>query len=125
MHDLPVNKNILHNISWMDDASCKGLTDIFFGRYAERPQATVRREARAKSVCDKCPVFDKCRQYARANMEVGYWAGENEYDRYIAVGTKRIPSKYARGLKAYIKRQNLTKEEQNDQSTNLQETEEE
>jgi hypothetical protein len=58
-------------------------------------------------------------------MEVGYWAGENEYDRYIAVAPKRIPSKYARGLKAYINRQNLTKEEQNDQSTNLQETEEE
>jgi WhiB family redox-sensing transcriptional regulator len=125
MHDLPVNKNILNNISWMDNASCKGLTDIFFGKYAERPQATVRREARAKSICDKCPVFDRCREYARANLEVGYWAGENEYDRYIAVNPKRIPSRYSRGLKAYINRQNLAKEEANDQHTDLQETEEE
>jgi WhiB family redox-sensing transcriptional regulator len=125
MHDLPVNKNILNNISWMDNASCKGLTDIFFGKYAERPQATVRREARAKSICDKCPVFDRCREYARANLEVGYWAGENEYDRYIAVDPKRIPSRYSRGLKAYINRQNLAKEEENDQHTDLQEAEEE
>ena len=125
MHDLPVNKNILNNISWMDNASCKGLTDIFFGKYAERPQATVRREARAKSICDKCPVFDRCREYARANLEVGYWAGKNEYDRYIAVDPKRIPSRYSRGLKAYINRQNLAKEEANDQHTDLQETEEE
>ena len=125
MHDLPVNKNILNNISWMDNASCKGLTDIFFGKYAERPQATVRREARAKSICDKCPVFDRCREYARANLEVGYWAGENEYDRYIAVNPKRIPSRYSRGLKAYINRQNLAKEEENDQHTDLQEAEEE
>ncbi len=109
----------------MDNASCKGLTDIFFGKYAERPQATVRREARAKSICDKCPVFDRCREYARANLEVGYWAGENEYDRYIAVDPKRIPSRYSRGLKAYINRQNLAKEEENDQHTDLQEAEEE
>lgn len=114
MHDLPVNKNILYRISWMDDAACKGLTDIFFGRYAERPQATVRREARAKSICNQCPVFDQCRQYARNNMEVGYWAGENEYDRYIAVPENKIPSKLARGLKSYINR--LNKETENEQT---------
>lgn len=101
----------------MDNAACKGLTDIFFGKYAERPQATVRREARAKSICSKCPVFDRCREYARSNMEVGYWAGENEYDRYIAVSPKRIPSVHARGLKAYVNRLNSQKENENEQAS--------
>ena len=117
MHDLPVNKNILHNISWMDNASCKGLTHIFFGKYAERPEATTRREARAKSICSKCSVFEQCRQYARNNMEVGYWAGENEYDRYIAVSPKRIPSVYSRGLKAYVNRLNSQKETEDEQAS--------
>lgn len=125
MHDLPVNKNILNDISWMNDALCKGLTHIFFGKYAERPQATQRREARAKSICDKCPVFNQCREYARANMELGYWAGENEYDRQIANPTLKFPSHFSRGMKAYVNRQNLLKEEQNDQYTDLQKTKEE
>jgi len=125
MHDLPVNKNISYDMSWIDKAECKGLTDIFFGKYAERPQATARREARAKSICSNCSVFNQCREYARANMELGYWAGENEYDRYIALNVKAIPSRYSRGLKSYINRQNLIKEKQNEQNTNLQKTQEE
>jgi hypothetical protein len=47
-------------------------------------------------------------------MEVGYWAGENEYDRYISVAPNKIPSKHARGLKSYINR--LNKEKDNEQT---------
>lgn len=66
---------------WIQQANCKGLTSIFFGHPSERPQAAMRREARAKLICEACPVFNQCRDYARTNREYGYWAGENEYDR--------------------------------------------
>jgi len=68
---------------WFDSALCKGLTHIFFAKDSERPQATVRREAIAQSVCNQCEVFEQCRTYARTHGEIGYWAGENEYDRYL------------------------------------------
>lgn len=117
MRNLPVNKNISYNISWMDKASCKGLTHIFFGKYAERPQATAKREARAKSICSQCPVFKQCRQYARDNMELGYWAGENEYDRYLSVSPEKIPSVHFRALKSYFKRLKSTKKDEHEQVT--------
>lgn len=70
-------------IDWIKNAACSGLTHLFFGHPSERPQATQKREARAKSICDKCTVFNECRKYARENREHGYWAGENEYDRSL------------------------------------------
>ena len=68
---------------WISQAACKGMTDIFFAPISERPQATAKREAKAKQICLKCPVFNECRNYARTNGEYGYWAGENEYDRAL------------------------------------------
>jgi len=112
MRHLP--KNISYNIAWMDKASCKGLTHIFFGKYAERPQATAKREAKAKSICNQCPVFKECRQYARDNLELGYWAGENEYDRYLAIPSKKIPSVYSKALNTYSKRLESLKENEHE-----------
>lgn len=68
---------------WVAKAACKGFTHLFFAHSSERPQATAKREQKAKLICDTCPVFDKCRNYARVNGEYGYWAGENEYDRAL------------------------------------------
>jgi WhiB family redox-sensing transcriptional regulator len=68
---------------WRDSASCKGQLKLFFPPKAERPQARARREAKAKRLCDKCPVFLECRTWARQNREYGYWAGESEEDRYF------------------------------------------
>lgn len=69
---------------WIDDAECKGYTHLFFGDYSERPQAKERREQKAMMLCSKCPVIDKCREFARQNMEHGFWGGENEEQRYLA-----------------------------------------
>jgi WhiB family redox-sensing transcriptional regulator len=69
---------------WVKQAACTGLTSIFFAPVSERPQATARREARAKAICERCPVFDDCRTYAREKGEYGFWAGENEFDRALA-----------------------------------------
>lgn len=65
----------------MDRGACKGHTDLFFARHAERPQARARREAEARTVCQGCPVLFECRRYARRNLEYGFWGGESEEER--------------------------------------------
>ena len=70
--------------SWMASSACRGYTAIFFAPHAERPQARVRREARARLICQACPVLDECRTYARVNREYGFWGGESEEDRVLA-----------------------------------------
>lgn len=68
---------------WKLQAACRGRLELFFPRKAERPQARARREAKAKRLCDDCPVIDECRKTARTNREYGYWAGESEEDRHV------------------------------------------
>jgi WhiB family redox-sensing transcriptional regulator len=68
---------------WRDQAHCRGHLKLFFPPKAERPQARARREAKAKRLCDACPVLLECRSWARQNREYGYWAGESEEDRYF------------------------------------------
>lgn len=67
--------------AWMENAACHGRTRLFFAPLAERPQARTRREAKARRVCEACPVLDVCRTYARVNLEYGFWGGESEEDR--------------------------------------------
>jgi WhiB family redox-sensing transcriptional regulator len=69
---------------WMNAASCKGLTHLFFPPPAERPQARDRREAMAKSVCGSCQVNATCQEFARSNHEYGFWGGESEDERHAA-----------------------------------------
>ena len=76
---------------WQNAAACKGRTRLFFPPKAERPQARARREAKAKRLCDSCPVQDPCRVHARTNHEYGYWAGESEEDRHLAGFTVSAP----------------------------------
>jgi WhiB family transcriptional regulator, redox-sensing transcriptional regulator len=63
---------------WMVEASCSGRMPLFFGVAGERPERRVRREARARQVCQTCPVIEPCRRMARLNGENGYWGGESE-----------------------------------------------
>lgn len=70
--------------SWMSEAICSGNTRLFFPPLAERPQARARREAKARRICESCPVLEDCRWYARLNREYGYWGGENEEQRAAA-----------------------------------------
>jgi WhiB family redox-sensing transcriptional regulator len=67
--------------SWMIQGSCRGRTAVFFAPHAERPQARVRREAKARLICATCVVQSECRQYAREHREFGIWGGESEEDR--------------------------------------------
>lgn len=73
-----------HPIDWMEIAACKGKSDLFFAPFAERPEARVRREARARTICRTCPVMMNCRNHARASRELGFWGGESEGERASA-----------------------------------------
>ena len=76
---------------WMDDAACKGRTPLFFPPTAARPPARAGREAKARRLCNACPVIDQCRTYARENHEYGFWAGESEEQRHLLGYTVSAP----------------------------------
>ena len=69
---------------WMNDAACRGLSDIFFPPAAERPQARERREQMARAVCETSNVLSTCRDIARKHHEYGFWGGESEEQRHQA-----------------------------------------
>ena len=69
---------------WVEEAACRGRSELFFAPHAERPQARVRREASARLVCADCPVLLECRAFARSNREYGFWGGESEDERAAA-----------------------------------------
>lgn len=80
---------------WTARALCKGLTHVFFGPAAERPERRVEREAIASSYCMSCPVMMECRQTARLNREHGFWGCENDEERAAAGYAPRSPSRRA------------------------------
>lgn len=71
-------------LAWTADAACVGQTDLFFAPAGERPETRSMREARARSICRKCPVLLPCRDWARENREYGFWGGESEENRAAA-----------------------------------------
>ena len=77
--------------AWMEQGRCAGESDLFFAPFAERPEARVRREARARSICDQCVVLIACRDYARRNRELGFWGGEER----VGAGRSRIRAHHA------------------------------
>ncbi len=69
---------------WMSRGLCSGRSELFFAPFAERPEARVRREARAAELCGSCPSAVECKDYARDNRELGFWGGESESERATA-----------------------------------------
>lgn len=72
--------------SWRDDAACAAYPiDMWFptkdaGKHWIElfPGATVR----AYAICDRCPVRDRCLEYAVVNrITNGIWGGESERAR--------------------------------------------
>lgn len=86
---------VAERAEWMDEAACKGRTNLFFGIAGERPERRVRREATARKVCNACPVIFQCREMARLNRENGFWGGENEEERAAAGFAPRSISRRA------------------------------
>lgn len=70
-------------MSWQDRAACRDMdVRLFFGPDGEqRPRREIR-EARAKAVCESCPVRAQCLDYALSNsIRHGVWGGLNEEER--------------------------------------------
>jgi WhiB family redox-sensing transcriptional regulator len=69
---------------WQFDAACRGEdSSLFFApSYFERKEEKDRREARAKAICERCPVRPMCLDYAlRVRESHGIWGGLNELER--------------------------------------------
>lgn len=81
--------------SWTEHVICKGLTHVFFGPAAERPERRAEREAIAATYCMACPVMLACRHNARLNREHGFWGCENDEERAAAGYSPRSPSRRA------------------------------
>ncbi|MFE7422004.1 WhiB family transcriptional regulator [Rhodococcus sp. NPDC057529] len=68
---------------WRVRAACRGADlSVFFSPDGERRHARDRREARARQICEVCPVLVQCRDHALAVGEpYGVWGGTTEADR--------------------------------------------
>jgi WhiB family redox-sensing transcriptional regulator len=66
---------------WQLRGSCRGMDpSIFFPAAGRR----ARDEARAKAVCEVCPVLTQCRQYALDAAEpYGIWGGMTPLERAL------------------------------------------
>ncbi|EOD68034.1 WhiB family transcriptional regulator [Amycolatopsis vancoresmycina] len=68
---------------WQLHGSCRGAdSSLFFHTDNERGSARERREARAKAICQSCPVLAQCREHAMTVQEpYGIWGGLGEIER--------------------------------------------
>ena len=68
---------------WPQRGACRGRdTAMFFSPDGERSSARIRREQRAKQLCEACPVRIECREHALTTGEAyGIWGGMTENDR--------------------------------------------
>ncbi|HYF12169.1 MAG TPA: WhiB family transcriptional regulator [Actinomycetota bacterium] len=69
---------------WQDGAACRGEDSAFFfaPSYFEKRYEKDAREAKAKAICDRCPVREPCLEYAlRIREPHGVWGGLNETER--------------------------------------------
>lgn len=79
---------VTSNWDWQVYAACRGLApSVFFHPDNERGRSKRQREARAKAICNRCPVRDACREWALSVREpYGIWGGlsANEREKILA-----------------------------------------
>ena len=61
------------SLEWKNYALCKDRGDLFFPEYEDPKLEDKIKEAR--SICNKCPVKDICKDYGSLE-EFGIWGGE-------------------------------------------------
>lgn len=68
---------------WQYQGLCRTINpEIFFHPEGERGPARRRRDARAKALCQECPVIRQCGEHALSTREpYGVWGGMTEEDR--------------------------------------------
>jgi WhiB family transcriptional regulator, redox-sensing transcriptional regulator len=73
--------------TWQARAACRGIDSaVFFNAERERGAAKTLRDARAKRICEGCPVVEDCRRHALAVHEpYGVWGGMTVDERRAAL----------------------------------------
>jgi len=76
---------------WQLRGHCRGQdTSLFFHPENERGGARAAREARAKTICQTCPVINECRDHALAVEEpYGVWGGMGEDERRAIIAARK------------------------------------
>lgn len=69
-----------HWVDWRDRAACVGENPELFFPIASGPRAAGQ-IAEAKAVCARCPVIERCLQFAAANGYEGVWGGLDDAER--------------------------------------------
>lgn len=83
------------DMSWQDEAACKGLGVDFFPEVGFNKMVKV-----ALAVCAKCPVRERCLQFALDNkIEHGIWGGKTAANRSTI---RRYKYKHVRNGKVYV-----------------------
>lgn len=76
---------------WQQHGLCRATdSDVFFPppRFEHKPERQLR-EARAKSICARCPVRTDCLDWALTTREpFGVWGGYSESERRRIIGGK-------------------------------------
>jgi WhiB family transcriptional regulator, redox-sensing transcriptional regulator len=71
-------------LEWQEDAACRTYDNLlFFGPdQGESELERQAREARAKAVCQRCPVAEPCLEFAmETNQKYGIWGGLTDKER--------------------------------------------
>jgi len=77
---------LVDDMSWAQDAACRGLTHLFFPDHGD-----ARTGSAAKAVCAGCPVRVECLTWALDNHEgIGIWGGCNTRERRILARWRRL-----------------------------------
>lgn len=76
---------------WQRHGNCRNMDSaVFFHPDGERGLARENRVARAKKICQSCPVLVECRQYALSAQEpFGVWGGLDESERREIITHRR------------------------------------
>jgi Transcription factor WhiB len=63
--------------NWTKDAACKGMdTNLFYADHGKK-------YAKVRLICESCPVFAQCLQWALTSESEGMWAGTTELERVV------------------------------------------
>lgn len=79
---------------WQRRGNCRNMdSSVFFHPDGERGPARENRAAKAKTICQSCPVIVQCRHHALTVQEpFGVWGGLDETERHeIIAHAARTP----------------------------------
>lgn len=85
-------------VNW-DLAECRGVyTDLFYRVEEERNAENYPYIDAVRSICARCPIWDKCLSYAFDNENYGVWGGLTTAERRGVKDPSKYPAQFRRAL---------------------------